>query len=206
MKTTTRFLLIIAILSISKVGFAQLRGINYQAVVIDENGKEVAGMNLNGQAENNKTIGIRFSILSGSTTGAVLYEETHSTNTDQHGLFSLIIGDGTVSNSGQYQFLIDIPWSTANQFLKVEIAIKNDGNYKLMSNQQFMAVPYAFYALNSDTAVYAFNSDTAAFSFHSDTAFYALGAPSNIDSLYANYINIDSLFVNYTNVDSLFAN
>ena len=63
MKIITRFILITAILSLSNVAMAQLRGINYQAVVIDENGKEVAGINLNGQAENNKTIGIRFSIF-----------------------------------------------------------------------------------------------------------------------------------------------
>ncbi|MDO9185922.1 MAG: hypothetical protein Q7W13_07915 [Bacteroidia bacterium] len=160
MKITTLILLTITLLTLTNVGYAQLRGINYQAVVIDENGKEVAGMNLNGQAENNKTIGIRFSILSGSTTGPVLYQETHSTNTDRYGLFSLIIGDGSVTSLGQYQFLIDIPWSTANQFLKVEVAIKNDGDFKLMSIQQFMAVPYAFYALNSDTAAYALTAGT----------------------------------------------
>ena len=140
---------------------AQLRGINYQAVAIDENGKEIPGTNISGQIIHANTIGVRFSVLSGSTTGALLYQETHIANTDQYGLFSLIIGDGgTVSGVGQYQNLIDIPWSTANQFLKVEIAIKNDGDYKLMSIQQLMAVPYAFFALNSDTASYALNAGT----------------------------------------------
>ncbi|MES2138329.1 MAG: tail fiber domain-containing protein [Bacteroidota bacterium] len=158
-KIKSFFIITICVICVSS-SFAQLRGINYQAVVIDENGKEVAGINLSGQAENNKTIGIRFSILSGSTTGPILYQETHATNTDRYGLFSLIIGDGTVTSLGQYQLLIDIPWSTANQFLKVEVAIKNDGNYKLMSIQQFMAVPYAFYALNADTASYALSAAT----------------------------------------------
>ncbi len=136
---------------------AQLRGLNYQAVAIDENGIEIVGMDINGQAINNKTIGVRFSILSGSSGGSVLYQETHTTNTDPYGLFSLIIGDGIISSSGQYQQMIDIPWSSANQFLQVEIAINNDGNYRLMSIQQFMAVPYTFYALKSDTALYALN-------------------------------------------------
>ncbi len=132
--------------------FAQLRGINYQAVAIDENGKEIVGMDLSGQAIHNKTIAVRFSILSESSIGTVLYQEAHTTNTDRYGLFSLIIGDGTVTSLGQYQFLIDIPWSTAKQFLKVEIDIKNTDDYKLMSIQQFMAVPYAFYALNSGSS------------------------------------------------------
>lgn len=129
--------------------FAQLRGINYQAVAIDENGVEIVGMDINGQAINNKTIGVRFSILDGSSAGPVLYQETHAAVTDQYGLFSLIIGDGTVTSLGQFQLLVDIPWSTADQFLKVEIDIKNTNDYKLMSAQQFMAVPFAFYALNS---------------------------------------------------------
>ncbi|MDO9187235.1 MAG: hypothetical protein Q7W13_14565 [Bacteroidia bacterium] len=146
------------LLFISQSGLAQLRGLNYQAIAIDENGKEIVGMDLSGQSIQNKTIAVRFSILSGSSVGTVLYQEVHSANTDHYGLFSLIIGDGTVSNNGQYQLMIDIPWSAANQFLKVEIDIKNEGNYKLMSVQQFMATPYSFYASKSDTALYSLNS------------------------------------------------
>ena len=141
---------------------AQLRGINYQAVAIDENGKEIVGMDMNGLALNNKTIEVRFSILSGSSGGAVLYQETHTTNTDLYGLFSVIIGDGNVTTLGQYPQLIDIPWSTANQFLKVELAINNDGNYRLMSIQQFMAMPYTFYSLKADTALYSINNTAGA--------------------------------------------
>lgn len=151
MKNLTQTFCLILFLLASQIGFSQLRGINYQAIAIDEKGKEIAGMDINGQAIHNKTIGVRFSILSGGASGAILYQETHTTNTDPHGLFSLIIGDGVASSNGQYNLLINIPWSTANQFLKVEVDIKNEGNYKLMSIQQFMAVPYAFYALNSGT-------------------------------------------------------
>lgn len=146
------------LLFVCQIGFAQLRGLNYQAVAIDENGKEIVGMDLSGQSIQNKTIAVRFSILNGSSNGALLYQEVHSASTDHYGLFSLIIGDGNVSNTGQYQLMIDIPWAEANQFLKVEIDIKNDGNYKLMSIQQFMATPYTFYALKSDTALYSLNS------------------------------------------------
>lgn len=149
------------LLFICQVGSAQLRGLNYQAVAIDENGKEIVGMDLSGQSIQNKTIAVRFSILSGSSNGSILYQEVHSANTDRYGLFSLVIGDGTVSNSGQFQFMIDIPWSAANQFLKVEIDVKNEGNYKLMSIQQFMATPYTFYALKSDTALYSLNAGTS---------------------------------------------
>ncbi|MES2140473.1 MAG: hypothetical protein V4511_12265 [Bacteroidota bacterium] len=155
------WLLAFFLLFICQIASAQLRGLNYQAIAIDENGKEIVGMDLSGQSIQNKTIAVRFSILSGSSTGTVLYQEVHSANTDRYGLFSLVIGDGTVSNSGQYQLMIDIPWSAANQFLKVEIDVKNEGNYKLMSIQQFMATPYTFYALRSDTALYSLNSSNS---------------------------------------------
>jgi hypothetical protein len=76
------------------MGFAQLRGINYQAIAIDDNGQAIAGIDINGQPIDNQTISVRFSILSGSATGSVLYQETHTTNTDQYGLLSLIIPIG----------------------------------------------------------------------------------------------------------------
>jgi hypothetical protein len=139
----------IAFLAFSSKNYAQLRGVNYQAVAIDENGQEVPGVDISGQPLSNNTIAVRFSILSGGATGSVLYQETQTTSTDLHGLFSVVIGDGTVSSAGTYALMINIPWAAANQFLKVEIDIHNNGNFKIVSIQQFMAVPYAFYALNS---------------------------------------------------------
>lgn len=128
----------------SQPRIGNLKGINFQAVAIDENGKEIVGTDINGKPLFEKTIGVRFSILKGSS-GPVEYQETHTTTTDRYGLFSLIIGEGTFTGEGLYSKLLDIPWIDADQFLKVEIATKNDGNYKLVSNQQFMSVPYSFY-------------------------------------------------------------
>lgn len=121
-----------------------LKGINYQAVAIDENGKQIVGTDINGKPLHNKSIGVRFSIIKGSE-GPILYQETHTAQTDAYGLFSLVIGGGAVTSEGQHATLMDIPWIDADQFLKVEIATKNDGNYKVVSNQQFMSVPYSFY-------------------------------------------------------------
>ena len=121
-----------------------LEGINYQAVAIDEDGKEIVGIDINGKPLYNKTIGVRFTILKGSD-GPVLYQETHTTLTDQYGLFSLVIGLGELTGEGQYNSLMDIPWIDADQFLKVEISVENDGNYRMVSSQKLMAVPYSFY-------------------------------------------------------------
>jgi hypothetical protein len=139
------YTLLITMLSLNV--FAQnigdLNGIYYQAVAIDENGKEIVGMDVEGKPLFNKTIGVRFTIT-GGLNGPVQWEETHATTTDKYGLFNLIIGQGQLTGTA-YNHMLEIPWIDANQFLKVEISTTNNGNYKLVSNQKFMAVPYSFY-------------------------------------------------------------
>ena len=121
-------------------------GISYQAVALDENGKEIAGHDINGNIINSKRIDVRFSIVGGTDNGELLYKEVHSTSTDRFGLFSLVIGHGIVSSDGKYQKLIDINWGADELFLKVEIDINQTGNFKVMGIQQMMSVPFAFYA------------------------------------------------------------
>jgi hypothetical protein len=128
----------------SSQNIGDLNGIYYQAVAIDENGKEIVGKDVEGKPLYNKTIGVRFTITSG-LNGPVQWEETHTTNTDKYGLFTLTIGQGQPTGNTAFNHMLDIPWIDANQFLKVEISTRNDGNYKMVSNHQFMAVPYSFY-------------------------------------------------------------
>lgn len=122
----------------------ELDGIYYQAVAIDEDGKEIVGMDIDGKPLYNKTIQVRFTITSG-LNGAIQWQEIHTTNTDKYGLFSLVIGQGELTGEGEYTRMLDMPWIDANQFLMVEIAIHNDDNFRLVSNQRFMSVPYSFY-------------------------------------------------------------
>jgi len=148
MKKMNIFWVITVVCLISQYAYTQkigdLKGIYYQAVAIDEYGKEIVGMDINGKPLYEKAIGVKFTITKG-LDGPVLWEETHTTTTDKYGLFSLVIGTGQPTGNGMYTRLLDIPWIDADQFLKVEISTKNDGVYKLVSNQQFMAVPYSFY-------------------------------------------------------------
>ncbi|MBS3777614.1 MAG: hypothetical protein KGY70_20640, partial [Bacteroidales bacterium] len=157
MKTYTKLYLIIILLfagightSAQRIG--DLHGINYQAVAIDEEGKEIVGMDMEGKPLYEKEIGVRFTINKGQN-GDVLYQETHTALTNQHGLFSLVIGKGE-QTGGTYTHLNDIPWIEADQWLKVEISIENNGNYRMVSNQRFMSVPYSFYTDNiADNAI-----------------------------------------------------
>jgi len=143
-----RLYISIALLVFSSMLKAQnigdLNGIYYQAVAIDDEGKEIVGMDINGKPLYEKEIGVRFTITK-NQDGDIEYQEEHSVLTDKYGLFSVVIGHGTQTGDGQYSDLLSMPWIDADQWLKVEIAIKNDGNYKLVSNQQFMTVPYSFY-------------------------------------------------------------
>src|SRR3989339_582736 len=130
--------------SASSQNIGDLSGIYYQAVAVDEYGKEIVGMDVEGKPLYEKEIGVRFTITKGAN-GSIQWEEIHTTVTDKYGLFSLIIGQCTQTGHGGYTKMLDIPWIDADQFLKVEISTKNDGDFRLVSNQQFMAVPYSFY-------------------------------------------------------------
>lgn len=140
-------LILIVVLGIGQVSaqqIANLEGINYQAVAIDHEGKEIVGTDIEGKPLYEKAIGVRFSITAGMD-GDVYYQEEHETVTDRYGLFSLVIGHGVLTGNGDYNVLLDMPWINGDQWLKVEISIHNDGNYKMVSNQKLMAVPFSFY-------------------------------------------------------------
>jgi hypothetical protein len=112
-------------------------GIFYQAVDRDNFGKELV----------NKSIDVKFSIISGNPLGTVVYQELHSgITTSKYGVFSLIIGHGTPTG-GLYGELSQVQWNTAYHYLKIEVKFDND--FVDMGTMQFLAVPYALYAQKS---------------------------------------------------------
>ena len=136
----------ILFLSALSTAFSQTNppaGITFQAVAIDENGLELSGVDAAGIPIPDKAIKVQFSILSGSASGNIEFSEEHLTNTDKYGLFTLIIGNGTI-NIGKD--LKSIDWHSGNKFLKVELDLNNGKGYKLVSVQQMLSVPYAFYS------------------------------------------------------------
>jgi hypothetical protein len=148
MKKIYTISVILLLILVSQLAISQrignLDGIFYQAVAIDENGKEIVGLDINGKPLYNKEISVKFTITKG-LNGEIQWQETHTTLTDEYGLFSLVIGHGTPTGNAVYSRMLDIPWIDADQFLMVEISTRNDGLYKMVSNQQFMSVPYSFY-------------------------------------------------------------
>ncbi|MEX1003549.1 MAG: hypothetical protein WDZ35_15630, partial [Crocinitomicaceae bacterium] len=124
---------------------ANLQGINYQAVAIDEEGNEIVGVDIENKPLYEKEIGVRFTIDDGPSGSVTYYQDEHVTNTDGYGLFSLTIGLGTSTGLGVHDSLLDIPWINGDQWLMVEISMNNDGDYRMVSHEKFRTVPYSFY-------------------------------------------------------------
>lgn len=131
-------------LSLRAQQIANLEGINYQAVAIDTDGKELVGKDYVGEPLYKTDLGVRFTITAGEN-GVIYYQETHSTTTNENGLFSLNIGMGELTADSDYEALLEMPWINGDQWLKVELALGDDGDYEVVSNEKFMAVPYSFY-------------------------------------------------------------
>jgi hypothetical protein len=126
------------------------QGINYQAVAVDNNGKETVGIDVAGKPVAEKEIRVRFSILKTSETGTLTYREVHLVTTDAYGLFNTVIGQGIQDASPMAFNQID--WGTGYHFLKVEIDITGGTEYKDMGTQQLWSVPYALYSKYADAA------------------------------------------------------
>jgi hypothetical protein len=114
---------------------ASLQGLNYQAVARTAAGGVVAS----------QAIKVRFSIITGSATGTVLYTETHNTTTTAQGLFTLVIGKGT-AQTGTFA---GINWTTANHFLQVEIDVTGGNNFVSTGTTALYSVPFALHAANN---------------------------------------------------------
>lgn len=118
---------------ISIVSFSQVpKRIAYQAVIRNSSNALVVS----------SPVKVRFTILSGSITGTVVYSEVHSDTTNQNGLVTLQIGGGTVL-SGNFS---TIQWSTGSYYIKAETDPTGGNNFTIVTTAQLLTVPYAFYA------------------------------------------------------------
>lgn len=104
--------------------------------------------NTNGAVVSDKSVSLKISILSGSISGSIVYTETHTKTTDQSGLISLQIGNGTVL-SGVFA---NISWGDFPHFIKLEADFSGGNNFVLLGTQELMSVPYALYASKTDTS------------------------------------------------------
>ncbi|GAA5082895.1 hypothetical protein GCM10023210_00760 [Chryseobacterium ginsengisoli] len=102
---------------------------SYQTIAFNAAGAPIA----------NGNVALRVSILENSSTGTVLYTETHSKTTNAKGLVNLNIGQGTAT-TGTFG---GINWGTNTKFVKVEMDPAGGSNYTNVGTNQLMSVPYA---------------------------------------------------------------
>jgi hypothetical protein len=92
----------------------------------------------------NQNVGMRMSVLQGSSSGTAVYVETHTATTNANGLVSIQIGGGTVI-SGVFA---NITWDNGTFFLKAETDPNGGSNYTITATSQLISVPYALHAGN----------------------------------------------------------
>ncbi|MDP4184066.1 MAG: hypothetical protein Q8862_02755 [Bacteroidota bacterium] len=108
---------------------------SYQAVIRKADGTLIQ----------NKSVGVRISILQGSDSGLAVYVETHSATTNANGLLSLEVGGGFA----QIVPFSSIDWAKGPYYLKTEIDPAGGMNYSITATNQLLSVPYALFAANA---------------------------------------------------------
>ena len=140
--------LTIIFLLISLASFAQKKGMNYQAVIIDPKAIDIPGVAITGQPYVNSNVCVKFGILSGNV---IEFEEVQRSKTDDFGLVNLTIGSGTkTSLSTKYPTFESIIWDSKIKALQVSISFDDCATFQQVSIQNFNYTPYAFYAGSVD--------------------------------------------------------
>ncbi len=93
--------------------------------------------NTAGSPMSNSAISVRATIHDGSATGPSVYQETHSTTTNQFGLINLEIGNGVII-SGIFPSIL---WNTGAKWMEIEADFGS--GYIAMGTSQLLSVPYA---------------------------------------------------------------
>jgi hypothetical protein len=113
-----------------------------------------------GNIVNQRNIYIDIALVTKEQPSVILYNELHTTKTDEWGLFSLQIGKGKWLE-GVHSALSKINWSTGNHQLQLKMAIEPEAplptwDYKQhlinLGNSSFGVVPYALYSFGNPTS------------------------------------------------------
>lgn len=109
----------------------------YQAIARNSSGVEIP----------NQSVAVKVGIYSGSSTGILEWEETHSVTTDAKGLFLLNIGNGASTGTGALASFSLTNWKGNSHYVKIEIDFGS--GYTDVGNAQLFSVPYAYYSTSS---------------------------------------------------------
>lgn len=116
---------------------------NYQGIARDSKGNPLA----------NQPLALKLTVLPASDATVAEYEETQLVTTNEFGLYTLQIGNGTAIVGD----MALVKWETGNKYIKVAIDAQGGTNYIDAGTTQLLSVPYAIYA---DKAGVAKSSET----------------------------------------------
>jgi hypothetical protein len=102
---------------------------NYQAAIRDADGNPLV----------NEEVIMLFNFRQEILDGNLLYQETHTVQTNDFGLVNLNLGSG----SPIFGSFADIDWSCCIHFLESKVDIGNGQGFLNLGTQQFLSVPYA---------------------------------------------------------------
>jgi hypothetical protein len=126
------FTIIAAVLLTASLFSQSPQKMSYQAVI----------RNSSDQLITSHSVGMRISILLGSTSGTAVYVETQTPSTNANGLVSIEIGGGTIV-TGTFA---GIDWSAGMYFIKTETDPLGGTSYSITGTSQLLSVPYALHA------------------------------------------------------------
>lgn len=104
------------------------QGFNYQAIVRDGSKEIIVS----------EPIMVRITIE--NSLAVSVYQEEHSTSTDEFGIMAIVIGEGTPSGTGLF---MDIDWNNEPLYIKTEIQYPVGASYAEMGTAPLLYVPYA---------------------------------------------------------------
>ena len=130
-----KFIVTICLTLLACVAFAQSPNkFSYQAVV----------RNASNELLVSQQVGVKISLLFNTPTGIIVYQETHTPQSNTNGLVTLEVGGGTVV-AGE---MATIDWGAGSYYIKTEIDPAGGTNYSITSTSQLLSVPFALYAAN----------------------------------------------------------
>jgi microcystin-dependent protein len=135
------FLLFVSLFILFQASFSQdSKGFSFQGIARDAAGSIFAG----------QTVSTTITLKNGNTD---VYQEEHSVTTDDYGVFSLIIGQGTVITGNNLASSFSDVDFTNSLNVKIDVSI-NNGPQNTLVNYALQSVPYAKHA---SSATRAFN-------------------------------------------------
>jgi hypothetical protein len=122
---------LLAAIFLMATGWAQSpQKMSYQAVIRDASNHLITTQ-----------VGMKISILKGSSTGTAVFVETQTPTPNINGLITIVIGGGTPVTGT----IAAIDWAAGPYFIKTETDPSGGTTYTITGTSELLSVPYALY-------------------------------------------------------------